>query len=292
MTANSDVLDWWNGLFGKNDLFNPDDYFIVCANILGSCYGTTGPRSLDKEKGIPYGLDFPKITIRDIVQCHDLLRQHLDINSIQVGIGGSCGGHQVLEMACMFPELIQSMILMVNSAKETPWAIAAHEAQRMTVESDDTWKTNEDKAAAKSLKAARAMALLHYRTFDSYKTGQHDEDDKVDDFKASSYVQYQGLKLIKRFYAHNYWYLLKALDTHNVGRGRGGAKQALSQIKVPTLVVSMDSDLLIPPSEQAFLAEHIPNSKHEIIPSKFGHDGFLVETEKLSEVIDQWLKRK
>ena len=291
LTANSNVFDWWKGLFGENDLFNPKDYFIVCANILGSCYGTTSPRSIQKESRTPYGLSFPKFTIRDMVTCHDLLRNHLEIETIQIGVGGSCGGHQIMEMAYLYPELIQSMVLMVTSARETPWAIAAHEAQRMTLESDDTWKDNTDQAAQKSLRAARAMALLHYRTFESYMSGQIDEEeDKVDDFKAASYVKYQGLKLIRRFYAHNYWYLLKALDTHNIGRGRGGAAQALNQINIPSLVISMESDLLIPVSEQAFLAEHLPNSTHEIISSLYGHDGFLIETEKISNAIRNWMK--
>jgi len=290
LTANSNVLDWWKGLFGENELFNPNDYFIVCANFIGSCYGTTGPRSLNPATGAPYGLDFPKFTIRDMAHCHNLLRKHLNIDSIQIGIGGSCGGHQILEMAYMNPDLMQSMILLVSSAKETPWAIAAHESQRMILESDETWEDNEDKVATKSLKAARAIALLHYRTFESYKNGQKDEEEKLDNFKAASYVKYQGLKLIRRFYAHNYWYLLKALDTHNIGRGRGGAAQALSQINIPSLIISMESDLLIPVSEQTFIAKHLPNCTHEIISSIYGHDGFLTETEKISTVIRNWLK--
>lgn len=288
LTANSDVSDWWDKCFGAGKMIDPTNHFVVCANILGSNYGSTSPRSICEETGVAYGLDFPQLTMRDIVKAHHLLVNHLGIQKIEYGIGGSCGGHQVLEMAVMYPGLVQKMVLLVTSAKETPWAIATHEAQRMSLESDPTWTDNTDKAAWQGLRSARAMALLMYRTFDSYRLRQTDTDERLDDFSAASYVRYQGLKLERRFYAHNYWYLLKALDTHDIGRGRGGVQQVLSNLNQPSLVISMDSDLLIPPSEQAILAEHLPYSKYVVIETMFGHDGFLIEAEKINAVFNAW----
>jgi len=275
LTANSDVADWWEGLFGVGKIFDPNKYFIVCANILGSCYGSTCARSISPKTNKAYGLDFPKITIRDIVNAHELLRQHLEITSIDLCIGGSCGGHQVME---------------VTSAKETAWAIATHEAQRMAIKVDPTFSNNENFAGKNGLKAARGMALLGYRTFDSYIERQTNTDERTDNFSASSYIQYQGEKLQNRFYAQAYYCLTKTLDTHNIGRGRGGIQNALEQIKIPTFIFSISSDLLIPPSEQKILAGHIPNSTLVTLDSPFGHDGFLVESKKINVMILEWMK--
>jgi homoserine O-acetyltransferase/O-succinyltransferase len=290
LTANSDVADWWEGLFGPGKVYDPEKYFIVCANILGSCYGSTCPRSINPVTGRAYGTDFPVFTIRDIVQAQELLRQHLGIEEIQLCIGGSCGGHQVMEFAYLLPERIKNIALLVTSARETPWAIAIHEAQRMAIQADPTWKDDDDKGGVAGLMAARGMGLVSYRTFDAYKSGQIDVDDKIDDFRAASYIRYQGLKLERRFYAQCYWYLTKALDAHHIGRGRGGAEAALAKLKMPALVLSIDTDILIPPVEQFFLAEHLPNSTHVQLPSDFGHDGFLIETERIGKIILDWWK--
>lgn len=288
LTANSDVADWWKGLFGAGNVFDHEKYFIVCANILGSCYGSTGARSISPEKGSAYGIDFPKFTIRDMVQCHDLLRQHLGIKEIDLCIGGSCGGHQVMEFAWLLKDKIKSIALLVTSAKETAWAISTHEAQRLAIQADPTWQDDADDAGKNGLKAARGMALLTYRTFQSYKDRQTDPDEKLDDFRAASYIRYQGHKLERRFYAQCYWQLVKSLDTHDMGRGRGGAAKALQQLNMPALVIAVDSDLLIPPVEQRFLQEHLPVATYREITSEFGHDGFLVETEKIKRAILEW----
>src|SRR5678816_805831 len=129
LTANSRVEDWWSGIFGNNRILDPAQYFIVCANVLGSCYGTTGARSIDHHSAQPFGVDWPLVTIRDWVKAHDLLRQHLGIEIIGLCLGGSCGGHQVLEFAALIPDRIQQLGLLVTSARESAWAIAGHEAQ-------------------------------------------------------------------------------------------------------------------------------------------------------------------
>lgn len=288
LTANSDVADWWKGLFGPGNVFDPEKYFIVCANVLGSCYGSTCPRSISPITGKPYGIDFPAFTIRDWVKCHDLLRQHLGIEEIALCIGGSCGGHQVMEYAFHLKEKIKSIALLVTSAKETAWAISTHEAQRLAIQADPTWQHDQNDAGNNGLKAARGMALLTYRTFRSYKDRQTDQGEKLDDFRAASYIRYQGHKLERRFYAQCYWHMVKALDTHDMGRGRGGAAAALEQLTMPALVIAVNSDLLIPPEEQRFLNAHLPKSTYREIESEFGHDGFLVETEKIKRAILEW----
>ena len=292
LTANSEVKEWWVGLMGKGKIFDSEKYFIVCANLLGSCYGTTGPRSINPETGEAFGLDFPFITIRDMVNGHECLREHLGIRKIHLAIGGSCGGHQVLEYAFQFPKRVTQMGLLVTCAKESAWAIAIHEAGRMSLENDPTFKENNHKSGSEGLKAARAIGLLGYRTIKSYINNQTDEDDRVDTFKASSYVRYQGSKLEQRFYAHCYWYLLKALDTHNVGRGRGGLEKALQQITIPALVLAIDSDMLIPPPQQKFLANHLANATYHELSSDFGHDGFLIETDQINNLFLKWLERE
>ena len=290
LTANSDVADWWAGLFGFGNVFDPEKYFIVCANVLGSCYGSTGARSISPDMGRAYGMDFPLFTIRDWVMCHALLQNHLGIEEIALCIGGSCGGHQVMEYAFSQKEKIKSIALLVTSAKETAWAISTHEAQRLAIQADPTWQDDADDAGKNGLKAARGMALLTYRTFRSYKDRQTDHGEKLDDYRAASYIRYQGHKLERRFYAQCYWQMVKALDTHDMGRGRGGVAAALQQLTMPALIVSVNTDLLIPPEEQRFLDEHLPNATYREIESEFGHDGFLVETEKIKRTILDWMK--
>jgi len=290
LTANSDPTDWWKGVVGDGSPINPKEHFIICANVLGSFYGTTNPRSINPATGESYGLDFPAFTVRDVVRVHDLLRQYLGISKIQLCLGGSFGGHQALELALLQPKIVQSLVLLATSARETAWSIAIHEAQRMAIETDVTWTNNTLKAGAAGLKTARALGLISYRTIESYLEKQTDEEAKLDQHKAASYVRYQGEKLEKRFHAHCYWHLTKCLDSHHLGRGRDAIETVLSKINVPTTIIGIKSDLLIPVSEQLFLAKHIPNSAYFEITSKFGHDGFLIEIEQINSILVNHLK--
>jgi len=284
LTANSNVADWWEGLFGENKLLDPAKYFIVCANILGSCYGTTGPRSTDISEGEPYGMTWPIISVRDWVHAHERLRIHLGIEEISLCIGGSCGGHQVLEFAYLIPDRIKHLGLLVTSARETAWVIAGHEAQRLAMQADPTLEGNDDHSGLDGLRAARGMALLGYRTIQSFINAQTDRDEVVDDHKATTYIRHQGEKLVKRFYAHCYWSLTKSLDTHHIGRGRGSIPEVLRSLKMKATIIGIDSDRLIPVTEQELLAEYLPNSKLHVLHSLYGHDGFLMETEKILEI--------
>ena len=289
LTASSDVSDWWSGLFGPGKVFDPEKYFIVCANMIGSCYGSTGPRSLNPLTGKAYGKDFPLVSIRDIARSQDRLRQHLGIESIALCIGGSCGGHQVLELAFLIPEKIRKIALLVCAARESAWAIAIHESQRMAIEADPSWANNQDNSGEAGLRAARAIGLLSYRTIEAYRDTQTDTDERSDQFRAAGYMQYQGEKLLRRFYCQSYWHLTKTLDTHNVGRGRDGIPAALKQLTMPAFVFSIRRDLLIPPFEQEMLAGHLPDAKFFSFDSKFGHDGFLIETEILREQLGNFI---
>jgi homoserine O-acetyltransferase len=294
LTANSDVCDWWNGLFGKNDYFNPQDHFIICANVIGSHYGSSNPTSIDEATGLPYLLSFPKISIRDMVEAHKLLADHLQINDIKVLIGGSLGGQQALEWAINEPNKIKNLIVLATNAAHSAWGIAFNESQRLAIETDETFNKQRDiNGGLKGLKAARSIALLSYRTYKCYHITQcEDELDKCDNFKSSSYQNYQGEKLVKRFNAYSYYYLTKAMDSHNVGRNRFSIINALSQIKANTLVIGITSDVLFPITEQKYIANNIKNAEYHEIDSLYGHDGFLLETNKIEHIISEFLLKK
>lgn len=291
LTANSNVEEWWQGLFGNGRSFDPEKYFIVCANILGSAYGTTGPLSANPKTQQPYYSDFPLITIRDMVNAHQLLCRHLEITSIQLLVGGSMGGYQALEWCVLEPSLINKLFLIATSPKETAWGIAIHTAQRLAIEADCTWGSAADDAGAKGLKAARAIGMITYRNYSRYVSTQTDsENGKLDHFRASSYIEYQGEKLVKRFNAYSYWYLTKAMDSFDISRGRNqSVQQVLNSIRQKTLVIGITSDLLCPLAEQQLLASNIPASTFVQIDSDFGHDGFLTETQKISEALSGWM---
>lgn len=288
LTANSNVLDWWPEIAGKGKTLDPDKYFIVCANVPGSYYGTTGPRSNNPENDTPYGLDFPFFTVRDVTKTQLLLAKHLGINRIKLIIGGSFGGFQALEFALLYQDAIDGMVLIGTGAKETAWSIAIHESQRLALTADKSFYENHETAGNDGMRAARGIGLLTYRTYEAYKQTQTDYDERLDDFKAASYIRYQGDKLVNRFHAHCYYYLTKCLDTHNIGRGRGGTEKVLKSIKIPTLVIGISSDRLVPPPEQKFIARHIPNAVYKEIDSDFGHDGFLIEGKKIGSLIKQF----
>jgi homoserine O-acetyltransferase len=292
LTANADPVSWWPGLVGDGHLYNPEDYFIVCANILGSCYGTSGPIETNPATGKPYYLSFPKLTIRDMVAAHEILRKHLGIEKIYTCIGGSLGGQQALEWAVSNPGLIDHLILMATNAFHSPWGIAFNEAQRMAIKADPTWDSNSADAGKTGMAAARAMALLSYRTYDTYKNTQSEEGCELPEgFKAVSYQQYQGEKLKKRFNCHSYIYLTEAMDSHNIGRGRGSVEKALHSVNAKTLLLGIGSDILFPPSEQKFMQQHIQSAQYKEIESLYGHDGFLIETEEIATVIRDFYKK-
>ena len=293
LTGSSDFTDWWQGLFEAGSPFDPRDYFIICANTLGGCYGSTGPLSINPTTGKNFFHDFPLLTHQDIVRSFDLLRQHLGIEKVHTLLGGSLGGQQVLEWAIQQPNVFEHIIPIACNAQHSPWGIAFNEAQRMAIAADPTWKQDDVRAGSEGLKAARAIGMISYRAYETYlKTQAEKSNDKIDDFRAASYQQYQGEKLASRFNAFTYWILSKAMDSHNVGRGRDGVTTALKGICAKTLVVGIENDILYPIQEQKFLADNIPHAKLEIIQSLYGHDGFLVEFDQFKSIVRKFLKSK
>lgn len=291
LTANADVLDWWKGLFGNNALFNPEEHYIICANIIGSHYGTTNPLNENPITGQPYFLAFPEFTIRDLAAAHHLLATHLSISTIKVLIGSSLGGQQALEWSIAGTNLIENLILVATNAVHSPWGIAFNETQRLAISTDRTFYANQKDGGLKGLKVARSIALLSYRTYHAYNETQLESvNDKVTGYRAASYQNYQGEKLCKRFNAYSYWYLTKAMDSHNVGRGRKSIADALGDVKSNTLVIGIENDILFPIIEQEFLAANIPGATFSSINCAYGHDGFLIETDKLTNIIGNFLK--
>ena len=288
LTANSDVADWWEGLFGEGKLLDPQRYFIVCANMLGSCYGSTHALSVNPESQESYYHDFPLLSIRDMAQALEHLREYLEIEKIALLIGGSMGGQHAMEWAYQAPTRFERLILLATNARHSPWGIAFNESQRMAIQADASWQYKHPQAGLAGLKAARAIALLSYRNYRTYQQSQQEEASALEGFRAASYQQYQGEKLTKRFNAFSYWTLSKAMDSHDLGRGRGPLEEVLQGISAKTLVIGISSDLLFPPEEQRFLARHIPDACYEEIDSLFGHDGFLIEAYQITKAVRRW----
>lgn len=290
LTANSDPAEWWDGLTGKGKLFNPSKYFIVCVNMPGSCYGSIGPLDKNPETAQPYFHDFPLFTTRDMIRAYQPLRTTLGIKKIFLGIGGSMGGQQLLEWAIEEPELFEHIIPLATNAFHSPWAIAFNASQRFCIETDATWKEKNIKAGIKGMKVARGLALISYRHYETYLDKQsEDHIDKLKDFKSESYQHHQGEKLGKRFNAFSYYFLSRSMDSHNVGRNRGSVEEALKRIKAKTLAIGITSDILFPLREQQFLANVIPGARFQSIHSSYGHDGFLLEYEKITNAITEFI---
>ncbi len=286
LTANSNPTEWWDGLTGPGKLFDTDKFYIICANVLGSCYGTTGPTSVDKD-GKEYLLRFPQVTVRDTVKAHNILREALGIEQIDLITGGSIGGFQALEWAVTYSHIVDKLALIACNARVSPWGTAFNESQRLALLADPTFAEQRDSnGGKKGLETARSIALLSYRSYEGYGISQKEPDrDFLFAKRAGSYQQYQGEKLSARFDAYSYFTLTKSIDSHNIGRGRGGVVNALSKIKAHTLVIGIDSDVLFPIEEQRFMADNIPNATLMEIKSLFGHDGFLLEYRQTSDAV-------
>ena len=289
LTGNSNPLDWWPGIVGSGKYVDTDKYNVVCANVLGSCYGSTGAHTINPETGKPYMLDFPLITIRDMVKAHEILRKHLAIEKIDLFIGASLGAFQGLEWSIIQPGLVDRLIFLVAGARTSPWCKAFNEAQRMAMEADPTFFIDSENAGANGLKAARAIGMVSYRNYHTFDITQPDpENGQLENFRACTYQRYQGEKLTRRYNAHAYYYISKAFDSHDVGRGRGGVINALKAVETKTLCISTDTDILFPVEEVKAVADLLPNAEHVILKSIYGHDGFLIENDKLTDILNNW----
>lgn len=298
LTGNADVDNWWGSLFGAGKTFDLENDFVICSNILGSCYGTTSPISVNPATGCPYGPDFPAITIRDMVRVQALLVKGLGVDRLKLVIGGSLGGMQVLEWAVMYPDVVEAIAPMAVSGRHSAWCIGLSEAQRQAVYADPYWRggyyTIENPPAA-GLGAARMMAMCMYRTKASFeaKFGRNLQSDKPSEnlFAMQSYLHHHGEKLVERFDANCYITLTKAMDTHDLSRGRGEFEAVLGSIRQPTLMVAIDSDVLYLPEEQYELGNLIPNASLKILHSIHGHDAFLIDLETVNDMLVGFRKR-
>jgi homoserine O-acetyltransferase len=269
LTGNADADEWWEPLIGPGRALDPSRDFIVCSNILGSCYGTTGPST--------YGPDFPKITVRDIVAVQRTLVRHLAIRRLRLVIGGSFGGMQALEWAWAAPDLVESLAVIAASGRHSPWTIAWSEAQRQAIALDPV----------AGLAVARMIAMSTYRSHASYQSRFARNRDH-DAFAVESWLRGHGDRLVQRFDAGTYVTLTEAMDSHDIARGRGTYENALASIRQRTLIVSIDSDVLYPPSEQEELAMLMPNATLHTIASEHGHDGFLIDAPAVNDALLEW----
>lgn len=294
LTGNSNPEDWWPTMVGPGLLFDPEKVYVVCVSTLCSPYGECGPATINPATGKPYLLDYPRTTVRDIVGANILVRKYLGIEKIDLMLGPSIGGFQTLEWVIMEPEVVSSAVFLATSVRGTPYMTAFNESQRMALLADPSFKAAESIHGGEAgLKCARSIALISYRTFMGYNFTQAEpEDDTLFADRAASYQRYQGEKLVNRdFDAYSYWYLTYSLDSMNVGRGRGGVRNALKLIKADCTVISITSDQLFPPGQLRDTAEALDHAAYHEINSIYGHDGFLIENDQLAAILTPLLKK-
>lgn len=297
LTANSNPLEWWPGLVGDGKFFDPAKYFIICVNKPGSPYGSISPLSFNPLTNQPYYHDFPVFTIRDMINTYQQLKNHLGLKKIFIALGGSTGGMQLLEWAIEEPALFEHIVPIATNAVLSPWAIAFNASQRMAIEADSSWLERRTDAGQKGLAAARSIALLSYRHYNGYAITQTRDksfvaltNDVV--YAADNYQRYQGLKLVNRFNALCYYRLSQSMDSHDVGWKRESVDNALKKITAKTLVIGIRSDVLYPIAEQEYLQKTIREAELLNIASDFGHDGFLLEYEKIETALKKFIEEE
>lgn len=300
----TDHPGWWDPLIGSGRAIDTDRSFVICSNVLGSCYGTTGPRSINPTTGTPYNLQFPNITIRDIVAVQARLLDALEIPSLHAVIGGSIGGMQALEWATMYPDRVEKAIPIATSGQFTAQGIAFNEVQRRAIMVDPAWRHGEydDSAGpAQGLAIARMLGMITYQSdevmtarFSRRKDAQYTAwPSFFQRYDVEGYLHYQGDKLVSRFDANAYLYLTRAMDSHDLTRGRGSYQDALRRIQAETMLIGIRSDLLFPAYQVRDVAERLAqigkSVEYHEIDSPNGHDAFLKDFELVAPLIDEFL---
>lgn len=306
-TAHADPFIWWRGLFGGGKVFDPSRYFIICANVLGSPYGSTHPLDRDARTGRKYYYDFPILTPRDVTKAFDALLQSLQVQSLRLLIGASMGGQIAFQWLVSAAVDIHKAIIIAANEKTTPWMLASHHVQCNALYADPSWGECRDDAAHQGMKIARQIAFLSYRSpivFSLFhtlnaKSPSADESDYAVEKSADgtantvhtlkSYVEYQGDKFLQRFNAFSYHALLKLMDAHDIGVPMPSPEHTLRAIESNILLIGIDSDILFPPYELRTIASKMKHARYREISSVYGHDAFLIEYKQLEDIIIDYL---
>lgn len=281
---------WWDGMIGSGRALDTDRYFIICSNVLGSCYGSTGPGCIDPGTGRPYGDTFPAVTIRDIVRAQRLLLWKLGIERLHCVTGGSMGGMQVLEWGLLFPDDVDLLAPIATAAAHSPWCVAFNAIAREAI---DLGRSGGDVDAG--LRLARKIAMMSYRSSvefaERFGRERANEDRFADDnaFEVDRYLEHHAVRLVERFDPETYRTITRAMDLHDITRDRGGLAEALGGITQPTLCIGISSDILYPTYEQQRIASLMPDARYRQIESPCGHDAFLIEYDQLNRFVDEFL---
>lgn len=299
----ADQNGWWENLIGPGKGIDTDKYFVICSNVIGGCKGSTGPASINPLSGKPYGLSFPLISIHDMVEAQRRLVDFLGIENLLSVVGGSMGGMQVLQWMVSYPKRIRSAIPIATTLKHTPQQIAFNEVGRQAVMSDPDWKKGDYygcSSPAKGLALARMIGHITYMSDVSMteKFGRRTRQDKEPfkfsaDFEVEGYLHYRGDNFVKRFDANSYLYLTKAIDNFNLLNGHGIAN-IFEGLKAKVLVLAFKSDWLYPTYQSQEIVKACKLSGVEAsyceINSTYGHDAFLLEITKETQLIESFLK--
>lgn len=284
LTGSSDVSAWWRGFLGDGLALDSSRDFVMCSNVLGGCYGTTGPGTPEWDSVFAARPEAPSVTIRDQVEVQRRWVAALGVRRVRLVIGGSMGGMQALEWALLAPDLVDAIAVLAAPALHHPWAVALSTAQRQAIFADATWPAGD---AAQGLAVARMMAMCSYRSAVSFDMRFGRTPGRAD-FDVSRWLRRHGERLVERFNARTYVALSYALDSHDVGSQRGGVAAALSRIVQPAFVLGISTDVLYPPHEMQALASALPDATLSWLDSPHGHDAFLIELAEVSTRIKQF----
>jgi len=281
---------WWQGFAGPGDCVDTEKCRVITFNVLGGCNGSTGPASLNPETSRPYRTQFPAVTIRDMVHAQYQALQKLGIRHLAAVIGGSLGGMQAMEWGLLYPDMMDKLVILAATPYLTDYGIAFNHIARTAIVSDCNWRDGKYECGKpiKGFELARMIGMVTYRSPDLF-SARFKRRQSQSLYDVSSYLNYQGEKLQKRFDAASYVCLLNAMDRHDIGAGRGGLEAAAGQFKCPVLFISYDKDLIFEPELIRRFAAIVPSSVYAHVETEYGHDGFLTEFEKWAPVITQFL---
>jgi homoserine O-acetyltransferase len=294
---------WWDEMIGSGKAFDTDKYFIICSNVLGGCKGTTGPLSINPATGKPYGLNFPIITIKDMVDVEKKLIDHLGIDKLLSIAGGSMGGMQVLQWLVSYPDKVKSAIPIATTAKHSPQQIAFNEVGRQAIMSDPDWNNGayHSHPPTKGLAIARMIGHITYMSEASMleKFGRKLKDEKepfkfTAEFEVEGYLRYKGDSFVKRFDANSYLYITKAIDYFDLAQNQP-LQKIFKNVKAKILVIAFSSDWLYSAQQSREIVKACKlcgiDVTHCEIPSTYGHDAFLIESKEESHLIKHFLKK-